>query len=82
MTHKTEKQHQAEKFMWDKEKYVDLFQLKKKEEEIKEQMAAEETKRKIQRDQEETKRQMALKLIRNAIEYSCSLNLCTITTAS
>jgi len=47
-----QKQHQSEKFMWDKENYIDSFMLKKKEVEIKEQMVAEES-----------KRQLALKLI-------------------
>jgi len=47
-----QKQHQSEKFMWDKENYIDSFMLKKKEVEIKDQMVAEES-----------KRQLALKLI-------------------
>ena len=37
-----QKQHQSEKFLWDKENYVDSFLLKKKEVEIKEQIVAEE----------------------------------------
>ena len=42
-----QKQHQSEKFMWDKENYIDSFMLKKKEVEIKEQMVAEESKRQV-----------------------------------